>query len=79
MIASDFTEVVLIDKAITNLQSELMTLYERRKSIINPTTPTTRPSRSNKIDFDSIDLSISDHRPLSLGKSVRRGTALTRG
>ncbi len=59
MIVSDFTEVVLIDEAITDLQSQLSDLYVRRKHILHPTIKTQRGSVSPKIDFDTINLDLS--------------------
>lgn len=73
MIVSDFTEVVLIDEAIIELQSQLSDLYERRRSILRPASKNT-PRRTNaqSIDFDSIDLNLDDSRPLKLAKTHTR-------
>ena len=67
MIASDFTEIVLIDDEITQLQSQLSQLYERRRSILHPVDICSkRQHTTSRIDLSSIDISIDSHPSLSL-------------
>ena len=64
MIAAEFTEVTLIDEAITELQMELADLYERRKSILHPAAK--RGAGKHHIDFSSIDMNLD--RPIPQNK-----------
>lgn len=57
----------MIDDAITELQRELIDLYERRKSILHPTATGTRRT-SPHIDLEKLDLSLSTHMPLRVNK-----------
>lgn len=74
MIASDFTEVVLIDNEITQLQSQLSELYERRRSILNPIRGKIgiQEQGNNRVNFSSLDLSIDPRTSLTLSRPLHR-------
>lgn len=74
MIASDFTEIVLIDNEITQLQSQLSELYERRRSILLPihNGKSTRGGVNSHVNFTLLDLSIDPHASLTLSRSLHK-------